>query len=69
MIYAKAEARQLAHALPATEENLAETSPAPEPSAWQGDLDDAQLEFKIRALAIPTALVLARLLLAEPMLH
>jgi hypothetical protein len=33
---------------------------------WEGDRDDARLELKIRAIAIPAALVLARLAVGVP---
>jgi hypothetical protein len=43
--------------------------PPPTEAKWQGDLEDARIELKIRTFAIPVALALAWLVAHSQMLH
>lgn len=65
MIYAKAEAHVSRQAPVGSEDAGVLPQPAPE-LHWEGDRDDARLEFKIRAIAIPAALILAHLAVSVP---
>ena len=65
MIYAKAEAH--VSRKPPVASKPAPLLPQPEPELqWEGDRDDARLELKIRAIAIPAALILANLAVSVP---
>jgi hypothetical protein len=63
VIYAKAEAHLSRQAPGMAERPL----PLPQPeSRWEGDRDEARLELKIRAIAIPAALMLASFAVSVP---
>ncbi len=68
VIYVRAEAHG-ARALLAPQAVAHEVPDPPSEAKWQGDLDDARIELKIRAFAIPVALVLAWLIAHSQMLH
>jgi hypothetical protein len=66
VIYAKAESHASRQAAVQSECDRILQRPAPE-SHWEGDRDDAQLELKIRGIAIPAALILAHLAVSVPL--
>lgn len=69
MIYAKAEARVAAMNRAGDEGSLQPLHQMAVRPLWSGDLEDARLEMTLRMVAIPAALLMARLAIAIPMLH
>jgi hypothetical protein len=67
VIYSKADVRALQAAeFSARAEPLVDTPPA---VAWDGDVEDARLEFRLRLFAIPVALLSAAVAVQSGMLH
>src|SRR5215472_7611091 len=68
VIYVKAELHR-SRVPPAPKELLSAAEPPASASAWEGDAEDERLEALLRLLAIPLALVLARVAIASSVLH